>query len=113
MTMDHTTRTAGPVAELQRAVTQVRALEWLTRQPLDRLPVLVWFASEDGGLVGHPADLSPAETRRAFELWVRHLQLAPDPPRHRGGVTRLRAQGNVGSIPITLHAEYRQRYGRR
>ncbi|WP_067800322.1 hypothetical protein [Actinomadura formosensis] len=41
------------VHEIETTVTRLRALEWLTRQPLDRLPVLVWFAHEDGGLVRH------------------------------------------------------------
>ena len=94
------------VREIETTVTQLRALNWLVRQPLDRLPVLVWFA-DDAGLVGSPAGLSPAETRQAFEAWVRHLRLDPDPLRRRGGVTRLRAQGLADGIPITLHAEYR------
>lgn len=97
------------VSDIQTTVTQLRALNWLVRQPLDRLPVLVWFA-DGGGLVGSAADLSPVEARLAFEAWVRHLRLDPDPRRRRGGVTRLRAQGLAGGIPITLHAEYRQDY---
>lgn len=94
------------VREIETAVTQLRALTWLTRQPLDRLPVLVWFA-DDAGLVGSPTDSSPTEARQAFEAWVRHLRLTPDPLRRCGGVTRLRAQGLTDGIPITLHAEYR------
>lgn len=95
------------VSDIETTVSQLRALEWLTRQPLDRLPLLAWWAHEDGGLVGTPADLSPAEARRAFDAWVTHLHLAPDPPRHRGGLTRLRAQGRAGGILVTLHSEYR------
>ena len=95
------------VREIETAVTQLRALTWLTRQPLARLPVLVWFTDGDGGLVGSPAGLSPTEARQAFEAWVQHLRLEPDPRRHRGGVTRLRAQGLADGVQVTLHAEYR------
>ncbi|NEA22673.1 hypothetical protein [Actinomadura bangladeshensis] len=95
------------VRDIETTVSQLRALEWLTRQPLDRLPLLAWWAHEDGGLVGTPADHAPTEARRAFDAWVTHLRLAPDPPRRRGGVTRLRAQGPAGGILVTLHAEYR------
>lgn len=102
-----TTPPAGrmTVHDIESAVTQLRALEWLTRQPLDRLPLMVWFAHEDGGLIGTPADTTQA--RHAFEQWARHLRLTPDPPRRRGGLTRLRAQGRVDGILVTLHAECR------
>ncbi|WP_141576056.1 hypothetical protein [Actinomadura sp. WMMA1423] len=95
------------VSEIETTVAQLHAFEWLTRQPLDRLPVLVWFTDETGGLVGSPADLSPAEARRAFEAWVRHLRLEPAPRRHCGGVTRLRAQGLADGVHVTLHTAYR------
>ncbi|WP_030172012.1 hypothetical protein [Spirillospora albida] len=104
---------ASIVEDVERAVSQLRAFDWLTRQPLRRLPVLVWFADEDGGLVGHPADLSPEEARTAFDAWVGHLALSPDPVRHRGGITRLRAQEQVDGVLVTLHAEYRPPLGRR
>ncbi|MCP9947355.1 hypothetical protein [Actinomadura madurae] len=95
------------IRDIERTTAQLRALGWLTRQPLTRLPLMVWFAHEDGGLIGTPADLSPGKARRAFDAWVSHLRLVPDPPRHRGGLTRLRAQGRADGILITVHAAYR------
>jgi hypothetical protein len=90
------------VHEIETTVSQLRALNWLVRQPLDRLPILVWFAHEDGGLIGAPTDHSPTEAQRAFDAWAAHLRLTPDPPRHRGGLTRLRAQGRADGILVTI-----------
>ena len=98
---------ADVVEDIERAVAQVRVLDWLTRQPLHKLPRLAWSVFEDGRLVGSPADLGPDETADAFRAWVRHLDITPGPRRHRGGVTRLRAQGTVDGVRVTIHASYR------
>ncbi|MFV2179468.1 hypothetical protein ACFHW2_37300 [Actinomadura sp. LOL_016] len=102
-----TDASAHVIHDVERAVAQVRALDWLTRQPLQKLPRLAWSAFEDGALVGSPADLGPDETLAAFDAWTDHLRLERDPQRHRGGVTRLRAHGTVDGVQVTLHASYR------
>lgn len=85
---------------------QLDALELLARMPIRELPRLTWFATDAGTLVGSPPHGRGA--RQAFTAWARHLGLTPDP--ERGVCTvRLRAQGRVEGVLVTLWAELRAR----
>jgi hypothetical protein len=95
-----------PVVQLEDLVDQCRAAELLARL-VHRRPghQLVWFLHEDG-IVGHPATHIPsAEARARFTAWTQMLGLQPDPEQLRRGTLRLRAQGLVDGVQVTLSAQ--------
>lgn len=97
---------SDPLTEISRAVEQCRAAGLLARLVHRRHGhPLVWFLDEDG-LVGHPpAHIPGPEARARFATWTELLGLQPDPEQLRGGTVRLRAQGLVDGVKVTLWAE--------
>ena len=100
---------ANTITHSEQAAWQRRATQLLGRllTTFPNLPVIAWTVGPASStLVGRcalPDD--PGSRRTAFATWCAVLGAKPSPDHTSGGVTHLRAFGDVDGVHVTLAAE--------